>query len=67
MTEEQQDVYIAEYEAKEGTKLDKDKIVVNPGRKAVTKVMFNSFGENLVKQTINRKQEHCKMYQIGTN
>ena len=43
VTDEQKEAYIAEYEAHEGVLLDKDKIMVNPGRKAVAKVMLNSF------------------------
>ena len=40
-TLEQQEAYIAEYEAKEGIRLEN--IANNPGRKAVAKVMLNSF------------------------
>ena len=42
-TDEEQETYIAEYEKHEGILLDKEKIVVNSGRKAVAKVMLNSF------------------------
>ena len=44
VTDQQKEAYIAEYEVHEGIKLDSDKIEVNPGRKAVAKVMLNSFG-----------------------
>lgn len=44
MTDEEKDAYIAEYQAREGVSLDKDKTAVNPGCKAVAKVMLNSFG-----------------------
>ena len=44
VTDQQKQAYIAEYEVHEGIKLDSDKIEVNPGRKAVAKVMLNSFG-----------------------
>ena len=43
VTDQQKEAYIAEYEVHEGIKLDSDKIEVNPGRKAVAKVMLNSF------------------------
>ena len=43
VTDQQKEAYIAEYELHEGIKLDSDKIEVNPGRKAVAKVMLNSF------------------------
>ena len=42
-TEEQKAEYLAEYEKREGIRLDPTKIEVNPGRKAVAKVMLNSF------------------------
>ena len=42
-TDEEQETYITEYERHEGILLDKEKIVVNPGREAVAKVMLNSF------------------------
>ena len=43
ITDEQKAKYVREYEKYEGILLDKDKIEVNPGRKAVAKVMLNSF------------------------
>ena len=43
VTDEQKAEYVSEYEKYEGILLDKEKIVVNPGRKAVAKVMLNSF------------------------
>ena len=43
VTEEQKAQYIADYENHEGISLDPEKIKVNPGRKAVAKVMLNSF------------------------
>ena len=42
-TGEEQETYIAEYERHEEILLDKEKIVANPGREAVAKVMLNSF------------------------
>ena len=43
VTDQQKAEYVTEYEKYEGILLDKDKIDVNPGRKAVAKVMLNSF------------------------
>lgn len=43
VTDEQKDAYTAEHQAHEGVSLDKDKIAVNPGRKAVAKLMLNSY------------------------
>ena len=43
VTDQQKAEYVTEYEKHEGIQLDKDKIEVNPGRKAVAKVMLNSF------------------------
>ena len=43
VTEDQREEYITEYEKREGIRLDPTKIIVNPGRKAVAKVMLNSF------------------------
>ena len=43
VTDQQKAEYVTEYEKYEGILLDKDKIEVNPGRKAVAKVMLNSF------------------------
>lgn len=37
VTDEQKEACIAEYETHEGVILDKEKIIVNPGRKAVAK------------------------------
>ena len=43
VTEEQKDEYIQEVFRKEGIRLDKTKISVNPGLKAIAKLMLNSF------------------------
>ena len=43
VTDEQKTEYVSEYEKHERILLDKEKIAVNPGRKAVAKVMLNSF------------------------
>ena len=43
VTDQQKAEYVTEYEKHEGIQLDKDKIEVNPGGKAVAKVMLNSF------------------------
>ena len=43
VTDQQKAEYVTEYEKYEGILLDKEKIVVNPGRKAVAKLMLNSF------------------------
>ena len=43
VTDQQKAEYVTEYGKHEGIQLDKDKIEVNPGRKAVAKVMLNSF------------------------
>ena len=43
LTNQQKAEYVTEYEKYEGILLDKEKIVVNPGRKAVAKLMLNSF------------------------
>ena len=42
-TDEQKAKYVSEYEMHEGIQLEQDKIEINPGRKAVAKVMLNSF------------------------
>ena len=42
-TDEQKAKYVSEYEMHEGIQLEQDKIKINPGRKAVAKVMLNSF------------------------
>ena len=67
-TDEEQETYIAEYEKHEGILLDKEKIVVNRGRKAVAKVMLNSFwgkfgeGENKPQtRTIQRVEDWDKL------
>ena len=41
VTDEQKTEYVTEYEKREGIQLDPDRIEVNPGRKAVAKVMLN--------------------------
>ena len=43
VTDQQKAEHVTEYGKHEGIQLDKDKIEVNPGRKAVAKVMLNSF------------------------
>ena len=43
VTDQQKAEYVTEYEKYEGILLDKEKTVVNPGRKAVAKLMLNSF------------------------
>jgi hypothetical protein len=40
-TDEQKDAYITEYEEHEGVKLDKAKIAVNPGMRAINKLGLN--------------------------
>ena len=42
-TDEQKAKYVSEYEMHEGIQLEQDKIEINPGQKAVAKVMLNSF------------------------
>lgn len=42
-TDKQKAEFIAEYARHEGIQLEQDNIAVNPGRKAVAKVMLNSF------------------------
>ena len=43
LTEEDKDTYIQEVHVKEGIILDKEKVAVNPGLKAVSKLMLNPF------------------------
>ena len=54
-TDEQKQQYVCDYQAKEGIALDPLLIEKNPGRKAMAKLMLNSFwgkfGENLHKKT----------------
>ena len=60
-TDEQKAKYVSEYEMHEGIQLEQDKIEINPGRKAVAKVMLNSFwgkfGEADNKPTISTLQK----------
>ena len=42
-TQEQKDKFLEDFEAREGIKLDPDKMVVNPGLRALSKLMLNSF------------------------
>ena len=61
VTDQQKAEYVTEYGKHEGIQLDKDKIEVNPGRKAVAKVMLNSswgkFGEGDNKPTTSTLQK----------
>jgi hypothetical protein len=40
-TDEEKDKYIADFEEHEGIKLEKDKIMVNPGLRALAKLFLN--------------------------
>ena len=41
VTEQEKVLYMANYHAKEGIYLDKDKIKHNPGQRSLTKIMLN--------------------------
>lgn len=60
VTDEQKEAYIKVYEAHGGILLDKHKIAVNPGRKAVANVMLNSFWGKFG-EADNKPQDHFKM------
>tara|TARA_R100000951_G_scaffold115995_1_gene126051 strand:- start:3166 stop:6990 length:3825 start_codon:yes stop_codon:yes gene_type:complete len=69
--DEDKEKYIADYHLKQGIKMDKDKIVENPGLRAIAKLCLNSlwgkFGQrtNLTKNEIVKTKE--ELYKIIFN
>ncbi|PFX13983.1 putative DNA polymerase [Stylophora pistillata] len=67
-TEEQKAHYVSQYKEKEGIDLDPSMIAKNPGRKATTKLMLNSFwgkfGQNCNKSKVHQSNHPAGLLEL---